>query len=203
MSYDNEDDEAYLEARKQQRVATETEQVALAERNAPQDLVELRASFTRAQLLDTVAERAMERLFGRYGSEVGLEREVRKHVHAMIEAAARAEIEKRVSESIGEATAKILAEGFQPTDSYGQPKGVHKSVAAFVLEYLQAKPDNYGNSKARIYETADKLVTGYLEKHIAPELEKLRRRCVEALDTSVSGKIREAVIAGLGLKAGA
>lgn len=202
MSYDGDDDEAYLEACEERRIKDAAEQVALAERKAPEELVELRASFTKTQLLDIVAERAMERLFGRYGSGEGLEREVRKHVHAMIETAAQAEIEKRVSESIGEATAKILADGFQQTDSYGQPKGVHKSVAAFVLEYLQAKSDSYGRGKERIYETADTLVQEYLQKNIAPELEKLKKRCVEALDTSVSTKIREAVISGLGLKAG-
>lgn len=195
------DEEEYIEQREQARVEEAAEQVALAERKAPDELVELRASFTRTQLLDIVAERAMERLFGRYGSGEGLEREVRKHVHAMIETAAQAEIEKRVSATIGEATAKILAEGFQQTDSYGQPKGVHKSVAAFVLEYLQGKSDSYGRGKERIYEMADKLVSDYLQKHIAPELEKLKTRCVEALDASVSGKIREAVIAGLGLRA--
>lgn len=200
MSYDGEDDEGYLEAREQARIAEAAEQVALAERKAPEELVELRASFTKDQLLDIVAERALERLFGRYGDE-GLEREIRKRVHALVEAAAKDEIEKRVSETIGAVTTEILLSGFQQTDSYGQPKGVHKSVAAFVLEYLQAKPNDYGDSKARIYATADKLVKEYLDKHIAPELEKLKKRCVEALDTSVSGKIREAVIAGLGLRA--
>lgn len=199
MSYPD-DDEDYLEAREQDRVATETEQVALAEREAPEELVELRASFTKAQLLDTVAERALERILGRFGDGEGLEREVRKHVHAMIEAAAKEAIEKRVSEAIGEATAKILADGFQQTDSYGQPKGVHKTVGAFVLEYLQGGSDSYGRGKARIYEMADKLVQDYLQKHVAPELEKLKKRCAEALDVSVTGKIREAVIAGLGLR---
>lgn len=198
--YDNEDDEAYLEAREQERIATATKQVALAERKNPEELVELRASFTKDQLLDIVAERALERLFGHYGDE-GLGREIRKHVHAMVEASAKDEIEKRVSETIGAVTSEILLTGFQPTDSYGQPTGVHKSVAAFVLEYLQGKSDNYGRGKERIYEAADKLVQDYLQKHIAPELEKLKKRCVEALDTSVSGKIREAVIAGLGLRA--
>jgi hypothetical protein len=198
--YDNEDDEAYLEAREQERLATATEQVALAEREAPQELVELRASFTKEQLLEIVAERAMERMFGRYGNE-GLDREVRKHVHAMVEAAAHAEIEKHVSAAIGAATERLLADGFQQTDSYGNAKGERKTVGAFVLEYLQAKTDSYGRGNARIYEAADKLVQSYLEKHIAPELEKLKKRCAEALDTSVTGKIREAVIAGLGLRA--
>lgn len=200
MEYDEDEHEAYLNAQEAARVAKATEQVALAERKAPEELVELRASFTKEQLLDIVAERALERMFGRYGDE-GLGHEIRKHVHAMVEKAAKAEIEKRVSETIGAAAAQVLADGFQPTDSYGQPKGVHKSVAAFVLEYLQGKSDNYGRGKVRIYEAADELVKEYLAKHIAPELEKLKKRCVEALDTSVSGKIREAVIAGLGLRA--
>lgn len=197
-----EDDSEYLERNEQARLDGDAEQVALAAREAPEKLVELRASFTEAQLLDIIAERAIERLFGRYGDS-SMERDIRKHVHALVEQAAKAEIEKVVSASIGEATAKILAEGFQQTDSYGQPRGVHKSVGAFVLEYLQGKGEEHGyayRDRMRVHAAADKLVSEYLQKHIEPELEKLKKRCVEALDSTVSGKIREAVIAGLGLR---
>lgn len=198
--YDNEDDESYLEAKEEHRLETEAEQVALAERNEPEKLVELRASFTEGQLLDIVAERAMERLFGRYGNE-SLEHDIRKHVHALAEKAAKAVIVARVDEQVGAAVEKVLAEGFQPTNSYGEPSGQRKTISSFVLEYLSAKPDSYRRGDERWHKTADELVNNYLRTELEPHFAALKRRCTEALDNSVAGKIREAVIAGLGLKA--
>lgn len=197
-----EDDESHLEEREAHRLETDEKGVALAERKDPDELVELKASFTKGQLLDLVAERAIERMFGRYGNE-SLEHDLRKHVHALVEQAARDILTARVNEHVGQAVEKILVDGFQTTNEYGEPKGQKKTVTAFVLEYLTKQGDTYSNhrGKERWHATADELVNTYLTKELAPHLEKLKKRCVEALDSSVAGKIREAVIQGLGLKA--
>ena len=190
----------YLEDQEQGRVDALDKSVALAEQAAPDELLELKASITKTQFLDVLTERAIKRMFGRYGNET-LEHNIRKHIHAVVEQQARDLVKDVVSEEIGSATKRILAEGFQTTDSYGNPRGERKTVAGFVLEYLQAKESHYNSKGNRLYDMGHKLVEDYLAKELEPHLKQLKQRCMEALDTSVTGKIREAIISGLGLRA--
>ncbi len=200
-------DEDYLQGKEQERVEKLDAGVALAEKKDPEELIELKASITKAQFMEVITERAIERLFGRYGNET-LEHEVRKHIHAVAERQARDVINRVLEEEVAKATQAILAEGFQGTDSYGRPKGERKTVASYVLEYFTTVVNQWGeesrthdrDSKQRIFRSADKLVEEYLKKEIEPELAKLKQRCKDAMNTDVVGKIRESLMSGLGLK---
>jgi hypothetical protein len=194
-----EDEETYLEQKEEARLEGDAEQVALAERKEPEKLVELKASFTESQLLEIVAERAIERLFGRYGNE-SMESQLKKHIHALVEQSARDILSARVDAHIGAAVEEILAEGFQKTNEYGEPKGQRVKVSSFVLTYLEGSQSSYDRGP-RWHKVADALVQTYMTKEIQPLLEKLKKRVVDALDTSVAGQIREVVLKGLGLKA--
>lgn len=200
-------DEEYLDAREKDRVEKLDKDVSLAERNAPEELLELKASVTKTQFMEILTERAMDRLFGTYGNE-GLEHNVKKHIHAVVEREAREVIKRVIEEEVAKATRAILVDGFQETDNYGQPRGQRMTIAKMVLGYFNTVVNQWGeesrshdrDSKARIFRTADKLVEEYLKKEIEPELVKLKQRCKDAMNTDVVGRIRQALVEGLGLK---
>lgn len=193
------EEQEYLERKEREQLEASEQSVALAKKNGQQ--IELSAAFTREELLDKVAERCVEGLFGRYGND-SLESAMRKCVTDMVRERAEEKVEGVIEAHVTVAAMKICEEGFTQTDSYGQPKGQRKTIAAFVLEYLQSpNPNDYNNrDKSRLFATADRLVSEYIAKEIQPELVKLKERAKHALDTNVVAKVREALMAGLGLK---
>ena len=165
--------------------------------------IEAKVTFTREEILDRVAEKALRNAFYDYYKEAaGFKDEVK--------AVARHEIAKHVADWIQEdarAVSKgiledLVANGLPRYSQYGEDAGT-TTVRQAVLEGLGAlsKPgDRYGRDNW-FAEVAKKAFSEEIRKAITEEVEHIRKAVREKFDDAITGDLAKAIRDGLGLRA--
>lgn len=160
--------------------------------------VRVEVEFTKGELTLALAERVYRRLSdGEYG-ETKLERDVRKHVHALIAQQAEAVIARVTEEAIRSELETLLADGWEVTDSYGHGRG-KRSVKDMVISHLTSKADSY-QPGTRLDKIAKEMIEESLKNGLNAEIEALKGRVKKALTEHVEGGMRKAFTDALGLK---
>lgn len=114
-------------------------------------------------------------------------------------AVARA-IDQAVTDRIGAAVDAALAEGFQPTDSYGYPRGEKKSLRQFIVEAFQRKGSGYDDRGLTLVEaTAKAAIDAALKTEFAKEIAAAKESFKGLLDNSIKGQLTEALKSVLGV----
>lgn len=160
--------------------------------------VRVEVEFTKDELTFALAERVYRRLSdGEYG-ESKLERDVRKHVHALIERQAEAVIARMTETAIQAEVETLLANGWEITNSYGHSMG-KRSVKDMVISHLTSKADSY-QPGTRLDKIAKEMIEESLKNGLNAEIEALKGRVKKALTDHVEGSMRKAFTDALGLK---
>lgn len=85
---------------------------------------------------------------------------------------------------------KVLHEGWQLTNSYGEPNGRKVTLESRVREFLMGKPNDYNDPMTTVFrESLTKALQGEMGLLIKEATEKLRAQ----LDGSIQEKLRAAV----------
>ena len=180
--YDNEDDEPTM--------TDDSELERNASRSRTVSIVGLTAEDIEAVIKGSVA------------NEIGastIREEVRRLMTAAVHDRVGAMIAEFAHDVIEQEVARICAEGWDETDSWGKLKK-HHTIQDMVLGYLQSKPDNYSNSKPRIDTIIGKHVEVAIDKDLTATLVKARALLKEQVDQLFNIKVREVIAQALGIK---
>jgi hypothetical protein len=122
-----------------------------------------------------------------------------------------AAIESSVAEAVGEAVErigqkriaaeidKVLAEGWQTVNSYGESTGRHKSLKDRIGEILQHK-DQYSSRGVYIDEVIKRRVDEALAKDLKGDIDAAKQKFKSEVDSVLTGVIKKAVAEHFGIK---
>jgi phenylpyruvate tautomerase PptA (4-oxalocrotonate tautomerase family) len=148
------------------------------------------------EAIQIVVEAAVERNY-RLQERVGeaVDKAVKKAISAGIDDAMR----RLAEEALRPAIAEVIANGWQKTDSYGQPQGPKQSLAQRITEFLFERDRYSGNGTV-----IDKVFKEELDKALKTEAGKAFQEALASfkgkVDTEINGRIISAVRSVMGLK---
>lgn len=117
--------------------------------------------------------------------------QVRKHLEASIEEFTQAHIRAAVE--------AIMSEGWQKTNSYGEPCGPKMTLRDRIAEQLTSVRDSYSR-KTWLDEVIEKNVTAVFSAEFAKQIEDARHKFRELLDGTIAAKLQESLKSALGLR---
>lgn len=180
------------------------------EAKADKDSVRVGFEIGRAELLQQMAQLALDRMFRKYSggsydeepydyvddSELGklLRDEVRKTIRARVEERVQAITDERIGAELDQ----LLAEGWTKTDNYGRPTGSKFTLRDHALSLLTTT-DSY-NRESYVDRSCREHVQEALSKTLKPEIDALKAKAKDALNSGFEAAIRVALAQGAGLK---
>jgi frataxin-like iron-binding protein CyaY len=106
-------------------------------------------------------------------------------------------------EQIAALVAKVLDDGFEEHDRYGNKQGKRVTAQALIIEQLTAKVggDSYGRDTQTWAQKAAGTVLGHtLETHFKADLERAKVAFKSQIDELLKGKLVESMKSALGLR---
>lgn len=155
-------------------------------------MVEL-TGYARTRVEDAVARLAYE----------NLEEEARVTLRAAVEKAVDAAVVRITETAVQNAVAKVLEEGWTPTNQWGEPRGERVTLRQRIEKLLTDKHhgnydrENNGTIAERI---AAKVIAETFRTEFGKELELARQEFRKALDGAVTSKLAESLKSALGLR---
>jgi hypothetical protein len=140
----------------------------------------------KAHIEERIAEQ-IERLFTK-----SLDEAVHARVTELIDTVSKEQIRKAVTDAI--------AEGWQPTNTYGEPHGAKVGLKGRIADMLTKQVGDY-NSRTT---TAEKLIKEVIEAELrgafGKEIASAREKFKSQLDATVAAKFAETIKAALGVR---
>lgn len=169
------------------------------------------SDITREDLVNAMAERLLttyvreEETNSTYPTNSPLADQMRKLIEQKVseiaESHVRADIDNEIQERIALAVDAVLAEGWQATNTYGEPRGPKVDLRGRVSEVLLTATRDYSGSPMTPIERQVKAaVDNLISKEFAKEIEAARKSLREQLDTAVSAKFTETLKTALGIR---
>lgn len=140
---------------------------------------------------------------------------IEQRIEQSINDLVRGAVESQISEAVADAVSglveevgrkriaaeveKVLAEGWQTTDSYGSVTGGRKSLKDRVSELLSRR-DSY-NSRSWMDELVKNQVQEALNKELKKDIDGAREKFKSEVDSVLTGVIKKAVSEHFGIKA--
>lgn len=167
---------------------------------------------TREDLVNAMADKLLttyvreEETNSTYPTHSPLADQMRKlidqKVSEIAESHVRADVDNEIQDRVALAVDAVLAEGWQATNTYGEPRGPKVDLKGRVSEVLlTATRDGYsGNAMTPIERQVKAAVDGLISKEFAKEIEAARKSLREQLDVAVSAKFVETLKTAMGLK---
>lgn len=132
--------------------------------------------------------------------------DMKRQMDRAIEGASRdaiEEIAKDVArEPVEREVRRLLDEGWQGTDQYGQRQAVKHTLSTFVLGLFTTPiNDGYSGTKGatHVQKIAAKIVDEYVHKELSAEIAKVREALKAQVDGIIAGKFVEALRNAVGL----
>lgn len=150
------------------------------------------SGISEAAILEEVAERVEEETYNRISKAIdtAIEKTVRKKLTEVTEDVLRARIEG------------VIAEGFQKTNSYGEPIGEPISIKTIITTELEKQhSDRWNKAQGSIVQQATRdVIETTFKKEFDKEIETARKALREQIDAIVNGKFAECLKSAMGVK---
>lgn len=138
---------------------------------------------------DKALDRAME-LAVQQAVEMQREK-LAEAVEDEIRGAVDAKLGAITEEMVRSEVARVLAEGWRKTNSYGEPFGQLQTLKGLILEKITGRSDSYSNSPTMIEKLAQEQIREALQKEFGKELEAAREKLRALVDGTISEKMRD------------
>lgn len=145
------------------------------------------------QVQDWILERLSEQL------EESVKAKLEKMAETAVELRTCELVDKLAHERIQKDIDAVLAEGWQKTDSWGNPMGKVTTLRERVRGFLDAKEDDYHRT-TRVEKWLAESVKGALADALKVELEDAKKRLRESFDEVIKAKLHETLRTALGVK---
>lgn len=147
-------------------------------------------------------ETGPDRVYRKTSLAKSMETRIQTRIDQIAEEAIRAHFDEAIKARIVETVDKVLAEGWQVTNQYGEARGPKVDLKARITELL-TKPANDGfggKAVTEIERQVKKAVDEGLAKELGKEVEAAKKSLRAQLDSAVNGKLAEAVKAAMGIR---
>jgi hypothetical protein len=160
--------------------------VAKTKPNVAQVTVEVYTDAIKAHVEERIANQ-IEALFERTLSDT-----VAHRVTELVDNLTRKQIEKAVTDA--------LEEGWQTTNSYGEPIGPRIGLKGRIADMLSKQVGDYNNRQTRGEQLTKEVIDAALRDQFGKELQAARERFKKQLDEVVAAKFTETIKSALGLR---
>jgi hypothetical protein len=154
----------------------------------------------KLELKDDVEEQIVRAIASRV--EDRFEERIKEAVRGAVKGAVERQTKELVDAAIAPIVEQVLAEGWQPTDQWGEPSGkkitLRARVSKRVSEYLEEK-ERY-QDKTPAQKLIDEAIAAELRGEAGKVLEAARAKLREQVDGVLQAKLREVLASSLGLK---
>jgi len=132
----------------------------------------------------------------------GLREQAREAVEKQVRETVQTTTVETAKEQISALVSKVLEEGFEEHDRYGNKKGQRITAQALIIEQLTAKVEgSYGQNAQTWAQKAASTVLGQtLETHFKADLERAKVAFKSQIDELLKGKLVESMKGALGLR---
>lgn len=105
-------------------------------------------------------------------------------------------------ERIAAEVSAVMAEGWQPTDGYGNPNGEKLTLRQRVSKAISSQLDRHDSydRKTPVQKMVEEAVSKALGNEVGAELKRAKEAIREQVDTLINSKLREAIGGALGLQ---
>jgi hypothetical protein len=111
----------------------------------------------------------------------------------------RDQINDTVSARIEAAVDVVLAEGWQVTNEYGEPRGPKVDLKARISSLLTTSSRDYNGTGTLIERTAKAAIDAALAKDFREVIDGAKKKLSDEIDAVVGAKLRETLARALGL----
>lgn len=132
-------------------------------------------------------------------SRINTGAKVDKQIAELVSGAAEERVEKIADEEIRAAVVAKIAEGFQPTNSFGEARGQPVTLKARIGEMLTQNVGGYNDKTTRVEKLTKDVIEHVLRAEFAKEIEAARAAFRKALDEELTVKIRDTMRLALGI----
>lgn len=175
---------------------TEEEMSASDTQHAVKEAPQIAITGLTPEAIQIVVEAAVERNYRlRERAEEAVDSAIDKAVAAGVDDA----MKRLAEEMLRPAIAEVIANGWQKTDSYGQPVGTRQTLAQRITEYL-FEHDRYSGRGTKIDVLFKEELDKALRSEAGREFTAALKSFAGKVDTELNNRILAAVRATLGLK---
>lgn len=143
-------------------------------------------------LVEAVTRRV---LYGReyYDGSEGLEPKIEAAILKLVNEKVGERIEAIADRLVEPRIEAILNEGWQPTDTYGNPSGDKKSLSTMVREHLVTGNTPYNGNRTRIMDAAN----DEMRKAVADVVKAHAKTLRDTMTKDVAEELRKSIVANL------
>lgn len=124
--------------------------------------------------------------------EAMLAEAVKEKVHALVDGITRREIEKAVK--------SCLDDGWQTTNSYGEPIGPKLGLKGRIAEILTKQEGDYNRRVTRVQKIAAEVIDAAFRAEFGKQIKEAQQQFKQQVDSVVAAKFTETIKAALGLR---
>jgi hypothetical protein len=128
---------------------------------------------------------------------------LRDRLNEAIRGAIKSELSSALKDVVGESLRaevdKLISEGWQQTNTWGEPQGEKQTLKALVTKHLTEDVGDYNRRMKRIEKVTYEAVDAALKNEFAGELKVARDLFRKHLDAGVAAKLRDAIASALGV----
>lgn len=142
--------------------------------------------------------------------------DIKEHIERRIAEAVEAQFENSLSEMISARVAQLvddishehirkavedaITDGWQQTNTYGEPVGPKVGLKGRIAELLSKQEGSYDHRKTRAEKIAEEAIDAALRAQFGKEIEAARKQFKEKLDGVIAAKFTETIKSALGLR---
>lgn len=158
----------------------------MAKKQIAQVSVEIDTEHIRDVIERRIAEKVQEQFDDVFDAAI------RKRVAELVDDITRKQVEKSVTEA--------LDEGWQATNSYGEPVGQKIGIKGRLGEMLTKNVGDYNNRMTHADKLTKEVIDATFRAEFGKEIKAAQERFRQALDAEVAGRFTATIKAALGLR---
>jgi hypothetical protein len=147
------------------------------------------SDYVEQRVIETIAEAVQTHIQDR----------IDEAVRGAIKGAIDAEVKRVVAATVRPEVETVLAEGWQPTDQWGESRGEKVTLRQRVNQIL-SQPEGSYDRTPWIQKVSKEILDGALRAELGKEIEAARKQFRAEVDAVLQAKIRESLASTLGLK---